>query len=78
MNVKLRIVLLSLPLLGLSACASALAPRSAPAPERSSSNAIAIDEEYVAYVERVARRRGINVTWVHQPRAQLPRTSTDE
>ncbi|GAB3336999.1 hypothetical protein [Marilutibacter aestuarii] len=78
MNVKLRLALLSLPLLGLSACASAPAQRTAPAPERSSSNAMAIDEEYVAYVERVARRRGISVTWVHQPRPQLPRTSTDE
>ena len=79
MNAKLRIVILSLSVAGLAACASAPAQRTAQAPERASNVSIMdIDQEYVAYVERVARRRGIDVTWVHQPRAQLPRNAADE
>ena len=30
------------------------------------------DAAYVAYVERVARRRGIHVTWVNVPRRRMP------
>ena len=30
------------------------------------------DTAYVAYVERVARRRGIHVTWVNVPRRRMP------
>ncbi len=80
MNVKLRLVVLSLSVAGLAACASMPAQQTAQAPQRASnaSNVMDIDQEYVAYVERVARRRGIDVTWVHQPRAQLPRTAADE
>lgn len=33
------------------------------------------DAAYVAYVERVARRRGIHVTWVNVPRRRMPSTT---
>lgn len=36
-------------------------------PPRAPSGADA-DVAYMAYVERVAQRRGIHVTWVHPPR----------
>jgi hypothetical protein len=35
------------------------------------------DEAYMAQVERIARRRGIDVTWVNVPRKQIARHSED-
>lgn len=65
MNVKSGFVL-SLLVLGLSACATTddrtmrVMPQNSPSPTDT-------NEAYVAYVERVARRRGIEVVWVNTP-----------
>lgn len=69
MNAPLRFVVLSLSILALGACAST---RSAyVAPERTTHRPgdviVVTDDEYVSYVERTARRRGIGVTWVNPP-----------
>lgn len=69
MKAPMRLTLLSLPILALAACASmdeppesAYAPAAEPTP-----SLLTPDEAYMAYVERTARRRGIEVVWVHAP-----------
>lgn len=72
MNASLRIAVLSLSVLGLAACAGThersgsafVAPQRAP-------SVMDNDEAYIAAVERIARRRGIEVVWVNLPRKQL-------
>ncbi len=61
---------LSISVLGLCACAGtpqrvSQAPPLAPSADRP--GAVVSDSEYIAYVERVARRRGIEVQWVNPP-----------
>lgn len=50
----------------LPACASTQKTTYNDAPMRS--DAIGVDQQYVAAVERVARQRGTQVTWVNMPR----------
>ncbi|MBB1089558.1 hypothetical protein H4F99_13825 [Lysobacter sp. SG-8] len=70
MNARFRVFVLMLSTLGLAACASAPVERTAQAPERAPT-IMDTDEAYVAYVERIARRRGLEVHWVNLPRAQV-------
>jgi hypothetical protein len=51
----------------LAACASAGGTASAPPPEQ---RQLTAEQQYIAYVERVAKRRGIHLTWVNPPRAE--------
>ncbi|BDU15873.1 hypothetical protein [Lysobacter auxotrophicus] len=67
MNASLRMALL-LSLVGLSACAG-MESKSTYVPQQRSPSLNDADEEYIAYVERVARRRGLEVVWVNLPRA---------
>lgn len=64
-----RIALICVSSLLLAGCATTN-DRSVVAPERAPSIMDA-DAEYVAFVERVARRRGIHVTWVNAPRRRM-------
>ena len=71
MNASLRTAFLSLSVLGVAACASMREKSNmtfAP-PQRAPSN-LDNDEAYIARVEQIARRRGIDVVWVHLPRRQ--------
>lgn len=78
MNALSRTAVLSLTALGLSACAgmhersdsSYVPPQRTPA-------AIDDDAEYVARVEAIARRRGIDIVWVHVPQKRVVRNSDD-
>lgn len=70
MNASLRIGVLSLSVLALAACAATEDRSTYVEPARVSSPGevrVVKDEAYVAYVERVARRRGIFVQWVNTP-----------
>lgn len=52
----------------LAGCATSQEQASYTAPERvDAPGAIVTDDAYVAYVERVARRRGIHLQWVNMP-----------
>ncbi len=78
MNALLRTTVISLFVLGLCACAG-MRERSDSAyvaPQRSPS-IIADDDAYVAHVERIARRRGIDVVWVHVPRKAVAKNTDD-
>lgn len=73
MNASLRSAVLLLPVLGLAACAG-MQERSSAAfvpPQRAPS--IMDDELYIARVEQIARRRGIEVVWVNLPRKRVAR-----
>lgn len=65
MNVCLRIAAIAVSVAGLSSCASKIEKSSYVEPRPAGS--FVTDDAYVAYVERVARRRGIGVTWVNVP-----------
>mgnify|MGYP003575576780 CR=1 FL=1 len=67
MNASLRMVVL-LSAVGLSACAGMEAKSTYAPPEPRSPTIMDTDEAYVGYVERVARRRGLDVVWVNVPR----------
>jgi N-acetylglucosamine kinase-like BadF-type ATPase len=70
MNAPLRIAELSLSVLGLAACAGSQTRSSYVQPERvlkPGEVRIERDAAYIAYVERVARRRGIYLQWVNPP-----------
>lgn len=79
MNASLRIAVLSLSVLGLAACAGMheksdsafVAPQRAP-------TIMDNDEAYIAAVERIARRRGIEIVWVNLPRKQLVAQQDDK
>ena len=75
MRIAIRTVVLPLSVLGLSACAGMheKADTAYVAPQRASS-IIDDDELYVARVEQIARRRGIEVVWVHIPRKRAPKS----
>lgn len=73
MNRSLRIALPVLSVLLLPACAGTQqTARSTPAAQPQNQTVITTDSEYVAYVERVARRRGIQVNWVNPPLKRQP------
>lgn len=60
--------LLALSLVGLAGCASMDEQSTASsAADTPSPSLLEQDEAYMAYVERTARRRGIEVVWVHAP-----------
>ena len=59
MNAKLRVAMLSLSVVMLSACTTTGGMADAPPPTP--------EERYIAEVERIARIRGIEVVWVNQP-----------
>lgn len=73
MNAIHRVVGAGLVLAGLSACASTgntLAQRNAvqvPAAAPAAAERIVVDSEYVATVEHIAVRRGVEVRWVNPP-----------
>lgn len=67
MSASLRMAVLSVAVLGLSACAGTQT-RTTHVPEPQPSSIMDRDELYMAYVERIARRRGIEVVWVNLPR----------
>ena len=67
MNASCRMAVLSLAVLGLAACAGTQT-RTTYVPEPKPASIMDNDEAYMAYVERVARRRGIEVVWVNLPR----------
>ena len=73
-NALSNTALLSLSVLGLAACAGMREkPDSAfVAPQRAPS-IMDRDELYIAQVERIARRRGIEVVWVNVPRKRVAR-----
>ncbi|HEY5612316.1 MAG TPA: hypothetical protein VIK70_01870 [Lysobacter sp.] len=75
MRIAMRTVVLPLSVLGLSACAGMheKADSAYVAPQRASS-IIDDDELYVARVEQIARRRGIEVVWLHVPRKPVAKT----
>lgn len=71
MKTLLKLSALSLIPLALGACATTKeAAYQAPPPKPGS---IVTDAEYVAYVEAVARRRGIGVQWVNLPTRRVAR-----
>ena len=74
MNALLGAAVLSLSVLGLVACAGMREkPDSAfVAPQRAPS-IMDQDQLYIAQVERIARRRGIEVVWVNVPRKRVAR-----
>ncbi|SOD56940.1 hypothetical protein SAMN06296416_11185 [Pseudoxanthomonas wuyuanensis] len=76
MNIMLRIAAVSLSALLLSACAGTqeMTRSDAPAAEPQARPELTRDELYIAYVERVARRRGIHVMWVNPPQKRLAGT----
>ncbi|MFP7722756.1 hypothetical protein [Lysobacter sp. A3-1-A15] len=65
MNAKLRAATLSLSVVMLSACTT-MDERSTAIP---AAGPMTEEERYIAYVERVARIRGIEVVWVNKPEA---------
>ncbi|QDH69602.1 hypothetical protein [Marilutibacter alkalisoli] len=67
MNARLRALVLSLSVIGLAACAS-MPERSAEA--QKASVVRDYDQTYVAYVEQVARKRGVDVHWINPPQAR--------
>ena len=76
-----RCVSILLPALLLTACAST--PKEAAAPQPATSSPVSVhtiskDEAYIAYVERTARRRGIQVMWVNPPDKRLKEASASK
>ena len=69
MNARLRIAVLSLSVLGLSACAGSQTKSSYVEPSLSKHAVAGMtrDDRYVSAVERLAKRRGIEVVWVNPP-----------
>lgn len=67
------IAVLSLSLIALSACKTTeeksayVAPEKVVAPGTMYQPRVEQDAEYIAYVEAVARRRGVKVQWVNAP-----------
>lgn len=77
MKAPLRIIVLSLSVLGLAACASSQEGSAYVEPARVTNPGevrIERDAEYIAHVEREARRRGIYVQWVNVPTKRVAAT----
>lgn len=64
MKALIGMAVLSATVLALGACATT----SEDTMDDESTNVYGSDEEYMARVEAAARRRGIDVQWVHPPR----------
>ncbi|WP_394695258.1 hypothetical protein [Pseudoxanthomonas japonensis] len=67
MNAMLRLAVVVSTCGLLAACASSGGTASAPPPEQRTMTA---EQQYIAYVERIAKRRGIQLTWVNPPRIE--------
>lgn len=69
MKTLLKLALVAMVPMALGACASSQTAvvKQPPAP-----GSVITDQAYIAYVERVARRRGITVQWVNMPRQRVP------
>ena len=65
MSASLRMAVLSLAVLGLSACAG-METKTASTDTRDPS-IIDQDTDYISRVEEIARRRGVEVNWVNPP-----------
>ncbi len=74
MNTSISTAILSLAVAGLAGCAGMQQKAEAAyvAPQRAPS-VMDKDQVYMATVERIARRRGIEVVWVNVPRKPLAR-----
>jgi hypothetical protein len=73
MNAIARVVLVSMSVAGLSACAGSHEMVRAAQPERAlAPGEVRIEQNsaYIAEVERIARRRGIDVQWVNPPNSR--------
>lgn len=74
MKASWRITALSLSVLGLAACTSSADRSAYVEPTRVMEPGevrIDRDAEYIAHVERIARRRGITVQWVNPPNKRI-------
>ncbi|ALN90488.1 MULTISPECIES: hypothetical protein [Lysobacter] len=69
MNALSRTVVLSLSILGLAACAGTQSKSTYVEPSMSNHQIAGMsrDDRYVSAVERLARKRGIEVMWVNPP-----------
>jgi len=77
MKASVRMAVLSLSILGLAACAS-MEERSTYVPSPEPDSIMDNDEAYMAAVERIARRRGIDLVWVNPPRKQVASTDSND
>ena len=69
MKRSLGMAVLTVSMLGLAACASSGSTTSYNEPAKQyEPTRMDSDEAYMARVEAYARRRGIDLTWVHPPR----------
>lgn len=69
MNVALRCAVAAVIAVGLAACTTTQDRRVAShTPVEAGAWRSDLDSEYVARVERIARRRGVDVHWIHAPR----------
>jgi len=73
MNALFRAVVLSSAAAGLAACATTppLASQATGSAAESRQVRVVNDDAYIAYVERVARRRGVIVQWVNPPTRRI-------
>lgn len=65
MNASIGIFAAAIGLLMLSGCTASPQRAAYVAPQHVGN--VVNDEVYIAYVERVARRRGVGVTWINMP-----------
>ena len=71
---KVRMAVLSASILGLAACAST-GQTTSYTPTQDQPSITDDDDAYMARVEAYARRRGIDLTWVHPPRRDVAQKS---
>lgn len=71
MNTLLRLAVVVSTCGLLVACASSGGTASAPPTQQQ----LTAEQQYIAYVERIAKRRGIHLTWVNPPRIEEKATS---
>lgn len=76
MKASVRMAVLSLSILGLAACAS-MEEKSTYVPPPKADSIMDNDEAYMVAVERIARRRGIDLVWVNPPRKQVASNTDD-
>lgn len=69
MNRLLHVGALSFALAGLAACSTSGSVARAPSPP--APGTLTADEAYIAQVEQIARRRGIEVQWVNVPSKRI-------
>lgn len=71
MRTSFRISAVSFAVVFLGACAGTqeMTSTGSPASETQDKPELTADQRYIAQVERIAKRRGIHVTWVNPPRS---------